>query len=52
MCKGVKKPIDRYYIENKHIEYNNIRKKYESNFLIKKYFDNDWYDRLMTEYYK
>jgi 15,16-dihydrobiliverdin:ferredoxin oxidoreductase len=48
----LKKPIDRYYIENKHIEYNNVRKKYESNFLIKKYFDNDWYDRLMTEYYK
>jgi hypothetical protein len=48
----IKKPVDRYYIENKHREYNNFRENIDSYFLTKEYFDKDWYNRLIMEHYR
>lgn len=47
----IKRPVDRYYIETKHREYNNFRKNIDSNFIIKEYFDDDWFKRLIIDYY-
>ena len=47
----LKKPVDRYYIEEKHREYNKYRKNIESIFIINKYFERDWCNRLIVEYY-
>lgn len=46
-----KRPVNRYYIQDKHIEYNNIRKNIDKNFITKEYFEDDWFKRLLTEYY-
>lgn len=47
----IKKPIDRYYIEEKHRFYNKIRSKMDNNSIINDYYDAEWYQRLINEYY-
>ena len=45
----LKKPVNRYFIEEKHREYNILRKNIESNYITKEYFDDDWFNRLIIE---
>lgn len=47
----IKKPINRYYIEEKHLVYNKLRAQLESNFILKDYYDLEWFKRLIDEYY-
>ena len=45
----LRKPINRYFIEEKHREYNTLRKDIESKYITKEYFDDDWFNRLVIE---
>jgi len=45
----IKKPVNRYFIEQKHREYSIIKKNKELKYKIKKYFNNDWYYRFIIE---
>lgn len=49
--KFIKKPINRYYIEERHSFYNKIRANVDSKFIIKDYYDHSWFKRLIDEYY-
>lgn len=49
--KFIKKPVNRFYIEEKHTFYNKIRAKLDSNFIMKDYYDAEWFKRLIDEYY-
>jgi len=45
----LKKPVNRYFIEEKHREYNIFRRNIESKYITKEYFDDDWFNRLIIE---
>jgi hypothetical protein len=47
----IKKPVNRYYIEEKHIEYNKIRLNIEKNFFTKAYFNSNLYNKILNEFY-
>jgi hypothetical protein len=48
----LKKPVNRYFIEEKHRDYNDFRKIIDLNFLPKNYFDYEWYSRFVNENYR
>jgi hypothetical protein len=45
----IKKPVNRYFIEEKHREYSIIKKNKELKYKLKKYFKDDWYYRFIIE---
>jgi len=47
----IKKPINRYYVEEQHRKYNNIRYNIDLNFITKYYFDFYTYERLLRSFY-
>ena len=48
----IKKPVNKYVIRDKHRSYNDFRYNIENNnYVTKRYFDNNWYTRLLNEYY-
>jgi hypothetical protein len=48
----IRRPVNRYYIEDKHRDYNNFRKNIDSLFILNDYFDNDWCKRFIIENYR
>jgi len=45
------RPVNRYYIQEQHTKYNNLRYNIELNFITKDYFTNSLYDNLLKYFY-
>lgn len=47
----IKRPIINYNIQEIHIGYNKLKKNIDKNYIIKDYFDKEWYKLLIDNYY-
>ena len=48
----LKKPTNLFILDDKHNEYNNIRKNIDNNFIPKYYIDDIWYKNYINYIYK
>ena len=47
----IKRPVINYNIQEVHKEYNKVKKAIDKNYIIKDYFDKEWYELLINSYY-
>jgi hypothetical protein len=47
----VNRPVIKYNVQKVHKEYNKIKKPIDKNYIIKDYFDKEWYELLIDNYY-